>query len=168
MCRIIFIGDVHNKGTSIIENYARFKKKNGEIGTRFALLLEVGYDGNPEENSNSAITVVASSKPQNGDRAFLIELANKASVCYGFDSDDHSIYSLARQNQQFKNIKKLAKEIIDRDKMDVLIIVGAAHLELNSEHSGWKPHHEKLDGALGKSVYCYSMFEDGSKLDYDD
>ena len=168
MCRIIFIGDVHNEGTSIVNNYGRFKKKNGEIGKRFTLLLEVNYDGTPEEDSNTAVTIVTESKPQNGDKAFLIELANKASVCYGFDSDDHSTYSLARQNQQYKNIKKLAEAIIARDKMDVLIIVGAAHLERNEEHKTWEPHHEKLDGALGKNVYCYSMFEDGSKLDYDD
>ena len=165
MCKVVFIGDVHNADKSILENYNRFKKRYGDIGTPFALLLEIDYDKNPDQFAIQSVDIITVNKNGSNDKSFLKQLVSKASFCYGFDSSKPT-YSLERQNEQYSNIANLVSKIQKSHHMDVLVIVGAAHLERNDSYPTWEPHHEKLNGSLEK-VYCYSMFDDGKELDYD-
>ena len=52
MGKVVFIGDDHGKDGSIKSNYQRFKSINGKIGNNYVVLLEINYDGKPEESGS--------------------------------------------------------------------------------------------------------------------
>lgn len=172
MCKIVFLGDNHAKDNSIALNYGRYKHNYEDLPRPFILLLEVDYDGRPEEgNAGSARTIVTDLKRGGKDAAFLSAMADNAFACYGFDSDGGT-FSKHRHDGQYENIEALVENALAKN-MNVLVVVGEAHLERLVQDEcpeGWDPHHEKLDGKerFGNKVFCYSMLDDGEELDYDD
>lgn len=173
MGKVVFIGDDHGKDGSIKSNYQRFKSINGKIGNKYVLLLEIDYDGTPEESGSIVQTINDMTKDKNGgsfDKEFLTKITQRSSFCLGFDSNGGQT-SKPRHNKQYENILKLAKEYLAKG-MDVIVVIGAGHLESDPLSTGanyWTPHHEKLDGALqSHKVYCYSTDINGKEISWDD
>ncbi|HTF94487.1 MAG TPA: hypothetical protein VL995_00005 [Cellvibrio sp.] len=166
MPKVIFIGDDHFDDKTIKNNLDRFKKKYN-LSQKYALLLEVDYSDEPETNTNDAVGIVTEKKTGKEDWAVLTNLASKADCCYGFDHSAKT-FTVFRQNKQYQNIRKLI-DIIRKwqPSMDIIVVVGTAHLEENKTENGWIPHHERLDKEIG-NTYCYFTYEDGEEFDYDD
>jgi hypothetical protein len=172
MGKVVFIGDDHGRDGSIKSNYKRFKSINGKIGNKYVLLLEIDYDGTPEEKSSIANTINLITRDKTGgsfDKEFLMKMANNASFCFGFDSEGADT-STARHKKQYSYILKFAKEYTEKN-MDVVVVIGAGHLEPAPLNTGflWNPHHEMLDKALQPNqVYCYSIDINGKEISWDD
>ncbi|GLS26837.1 hypothetical protein [Marinibactrum halimedae] len=94
-------------------------------------------------------------------------------VVVAFDNKEPT-FSIERHNGQFQAINEnIKKNLIKFPTIkDVIVIVGAAHLEKLKPN--WEPHHEKLDQPIytknlgGADVYCYTTLSDNKPFNYDD